>query len=556
MRTMPAKRTRKHGGDSGAAMLIAVFALLLISVVAIALVVSSGTDSSLAGNYRTATSAYYAAVAGLEEARGRLLWKNADFINKTGMYTNVLFDPSGARPAWCLDQVLYIINPASGETVDPANPSNAYYDSEYGQEFPPAGLSAVTVLPYITSDSSGVSIPSGGSLPGPSYKWVRINPVTEQALNIDVDGQGIQAGLLYYDPANLNRSNQAAPGLLVSTQPPFSCPLAAAPTPTSIEPLEITALAVSSNGGGRRLLQYLVAPLIISPDTLDQSFPAALTLDGNGVGFDSPGTANYYMTVHDGCPVAPSTMIYSIAYTDPGDFGDIQPQVAPAGNYSGMSSTCVAASTGLLTAPFVSPTAPPGYTSGLIRATWQTPATLDAVMQDIENSADVVINGSATSASISAQAPTMSAANPMTVVVNGNLRLSGNGFVGYGLLLVTGTLTYDPDTSWNGIVLVVGQGMFVSSGSTMGTGGGIMGAVFVAQTRNGAGNLLSTMGPSCFGTVSSCGTLGFGLGHHGFGGGYGSNPGQGISYSSVFIGSAQGPLTYKVLSFHEIALPN
>lgn len=551
----PAKRRRKQGGDSGAAMLIAIFALLLISVVAIALVVSSGTDSSLAANYRTATSAYYAAMAGLEEARGRLLWKNADFINKTGTYTNVLFDASAARPAWCLNQVLYIINPANGETVDPANTSNPYYDSEYVQEFPPAGLSAATVLPYITSDSSGVSIASGGTLPGPSYKWVRINPVTEQSLNISVDGNGIQPGLLYYDPANLNRSNQPAPGLVVSSQPPFSCPLLAAPTPTSIEPLEITALAVAPNGG-HRLLQYLVAPLIISPDTLDQSFPAALTLDGNSVGFDSPQTTNYFMNVHDGCPVPPSTMIYSIAYTDPADFGNIQTQVVPSGNYSGMPSSCVAASTGLLTAPFVSPTAPPGFTSGLIRATWQTPATLDAVMQDIENSADVVINGSATSATISAQAPTMSAANPMTVVVNGDLRLNGNGFVGYGLLLVTGTLSYDPDTSWNGIVLVVGEGVFVSSGSTAGTGGGISGTVFVAQTRNSAGTLLSTMGSSCFGTVSTCGTLGFGQGHHGFGGGYGSNPGKGISYSSAAITSAQGPLTYKVLSFHEIPLPN
>jgi hypothetical protein len=554
MRMTPAKRGRQPGTDSGAAMLIAIFALLLISVVAIALVVSSGTDSSLAANYRTATSAYYAAMAGLEEARGRLLWKNADFINKTGTYTNVLFDPSGARPAWCLNQVLYIINPAGGETVDPANSSNPYYDSEYGQEFPP-GLSAATVLPYISSDSSGASIPSGGTLPGPAYKWVRINPVTGQSLNINVDGNGIQPNLLYYDPANLNRSNQPAPGLVVSTQPPFTCPLPAAPTPTSIEPLEITALAVAPNGG-HRLLQYLVAPLIISPDTLDQSFPAALTLDGNNVTFDSPQTANYYMNVHDGCPVPPATMIYSIAYTNPNDVADIQTQVAPSGNYSGMPSSCVAASTGLLTVPFVSPPAPPGYTSGLIRATWQTPATLDAVMQDIQNSADVVINGFATSATISAQAPTMSPNNPMTVVVNGNLRLNGNGFVGYGLLLVTGTLTYDPDASWSGIVMAVGQGIFVSSGSTVGTGGGITGTVFVAQTRNSAGTLLSTMGSSCFGTVSTCGTLGFGHGHHGFGGNYGSDPGKGISYSSAAISSAQGPLTYKVLSFHEIPLPN
>ncbi len=67
--------------ERGVALLIAIFALLLVSVVAIALIVSSGTDSALASNYRTSTGAYYAALAGLEEGRGRLLLKNSAFIN-------------------------------------------------------------------------------------------------------------------------------------------------------------------------------------------------------------------------------------------------------------------------------------------------------------------------------------------------------------------------------------------------------------------------------------------------------------------------------------------
>src|SRR5271165_560859 len=66
--------------ESGAALLLAIFALMLISVVAIALVVSQGTDSALAGNYRTSIGAYYAGVAGLEEARGRLSWKNTNCL--------------------------------------------------------------------------------------------------------------------------------------------------------------------------------------------------------------------------------------------------------------------------------------------------------------------------------------------------------------------------------------------------------------------------------------------------------------------------------------------
>ena len=68
---------QKRPSEAGIALLISIFVLLLISVVAIALIVSSGTESALAGNYRNATGVYYAALAGLEEARGRLLPKNS-----------------------------------------------------------------------------------------------------------------------------------------------------------------------------------------------------------------------------------------------------------------------------------------------------------------------------------------------------------------------------------------------------------------------------------------------------------------------------------------------
>src|SRR5947208_10861779 len=82
---------RKRRTDEGIALLIAIFVLLLISVVAIALIVSSGTESALAGNYRSSTGVYYAALSGLEEARGRLLAKNANAFKTT--------NPTGFLPA-------------------------------------------------------------------------------------------------------------------------------------------------------------------------------------------------------------------------------------------------------------------------------------------------------------------------------------------------------------------------------------------------------------------------------------------------------------------------
>jgi hypothetical protein len=124
----------------------------------------------------------------------------------------------------------------------------------------------------------------------------------------------------------------------------------------------------------------------------------------------------------------------------------------------------------------------------------------------------------------------------MTIVVNGDLDLSGWHNTGYGLLLVTGTLKYDPDATWWGVVLVIGQGNFVSTKSGIGE---IDGAMLIAKTRDAAGNLLASLGASSFSQTGS-----------------GTSLGQGINYNSCLVRSAVGPITYKVVSFREIPLAN
>jgi len=121
----------------------------------------------------------------------------------------------------------------------------------------------------------------------------------------------------------------------------------------------------------------------------------------------------------------------------------------------------------------------------------------------------------------------------MTVVVNGNLNVTSWGGTGYGLLLVIGTFTYDPSTTWNGIILVIGQGQI--NNTDHGQYQQIDGAVFVAKTRDAGGNLLG-------------GKIG--------GASVSFDPpmqGNGIRYSSCWIKNAQPTSGYKILSFHEIA---
>src|SRR5690348_6138507 len=111
----------KRKSETGAALIIAMFTLLLVSAVALSLVMASGTESSLAGNYRTSTSAYYASLAGIEEARGRLLPSNANFFNNDPATPNFI-TVNGVLPTLAPGQVRYIINPQGNEVVDPVSP--------------------------------------------------------------------------------------------------------------------------------------------------------------------------------------------------------------------------------------------------------------------------------------------------------------------------------------------------------------------------------------------------------------------------------------------------
>jgi hypothetical protein len=478
--------------ETGSALLIAIFALLLISVVGIALLISTGSDSALAGNYRTSTAAYYAAVAGLEEARGRLLWKNQDFLNKSNTYPT-LFAGQGI-PSFSVYDVLYIVNPdaASGEVVNPTDTLSPYYDREYGSEFK-TGPNVHT--PSVSSDS-----PMAG-LPGPAYKWVRINAVTAGALNLDVSSSGTPPPYdsttpLYYDGTGLNLNSSGT------------------------QALEITAFAYLPDKT-TKYLQYVVAPT-----SLNLTFPSALTLAGNGVTYAGPNSTSFYVNGNDptsgrSCSTPPLSQLSAIGYTNSADGSSL---VAAAsayhpGNYTGYAPP-----------PPASPTPSVGQVS--LPTTLQTPSQLDGpsgLVNTITQNADVVIQGPAARTNM----PTaMSATNPMTVVVNGDLDLTSWHSTGYGLLLVTGNLNYDPDASWEGIVLVIGQGTI--TGSKMGNGR-FDGAMLVAKTRDSSGNLLPdpNLGAASVNFSSNMG-------------------GAGIYYNSCTILQALAPTSYRVLSFREI----
>ncbi len=496
--------------------MIAIFVLLLISVVAIALLVSSGTETALGANYRSSSTVYYAAMAGLEEARGRLLPKNPNYL---GLSVPAL--ASGATLP--LGQAVYIINRLPSETIVPWDSSDAYYDSEYQSEF---GVAA----------SSNSSVPSvwdnsPGGIPGPVYKWVRINAVTEQALYTDVnqDSTFDNTKPLYYDFANVDYNGNPWPSLILpASLPPPS------PTPTSVQALEITALAALPNGS-RKTLQYVVAPT-----ELNMNFPASVILDGTTPKFTAPTSPSFYVKGTDqgsvgACtPTAPP--IRAIGYTDSAaSLSDFEQPSTPQGiqvaspdlrgNYTGASP----------------PSTVPNIAQVTLSPNLATVGALNNLVQTIEANADVVINHNATQADMPAA---MSPTNPMTIVVNGDLTFTAWHGTGYGLLLVTGDMTnmanpaftYDPDAFWNGIILVIGKGWIYSYQASY-TTTQIQGALLVAKTVDASGNPLLSSSPPASSYFNFTSTT----------------AANGIYYSSCWIKAAEAPLKYDVLSFHEIS---
>jgi len=217
--------SRFRNSEAGVALLVAIFILLLISAVAISLIIASGTESSLAANYRSSTSAYYASQSGMEEARGRLMPKSPN------AYDAAFIGPGGSL---ALGAARYVVNPGPGEPATLALLDPPYYpDNEYKSEFPGAPVPATR----LTRPSVLVA-----GLPGPLYKWVRINAITEDSIKVKVNG-GAAGALDTLNPLYYNGSNLLPPTNTDGAQA-----------------LQLTSLAVLPDGS-QKMLRYIVAPL-------------------------------------------------------------------------------------------------------------------------------------------------------------------------------------------------------------------------------------------------------------------------------------------------------
>ncbi len=177
------KKARKQ---RGIALLLCIFALLLVTGIALAMIAMSDTETSVNTNYRDSQKAYFSALGGIQEARVRL-------------FSDATVVPSGAPSTSNANGVIYILNSkGGGETVDPWSNTSNFFDDELCHEYFP-GLNAV----YDTNDNGGTlnlpcrntpgssgwyttrtsTDPNTGTSAALDYKWVRIAPKENRSAN-------------------------------------------------------------------------------------------------------------------------------------------------------------------------------------------------------------------------------------------------------------------------------------------------------------------------------------------------------------------------------------
>src|SRR5512146_2872522 len=102
--------THQPRGERGVALLVALFALLLLSARGLGMMYSADTETSINTNYKDKQAAIYAANSGLEEAKDRLLAQTGDIT------------PPNGTPSLTAQNVIYLINPSASENFSNIQP--------------------------------------------------------------------------------------------------------------------------------------------------------------------------------------------------------------------------------------------------------------------------------------------------------------------------------------------------------------------------------------------------------------------------------------------------
>lgn len=417
--------------ERGVALIAVLLALMLLTAIGLGMMYSANIETDINSNYRDSVVAHYAAQSGLEEGRARLRTSAADHI-----------DPPSGMPSTSVPNIVYIVN---GSDVEPWNPGNAYYDSQWSQEF---SLSGVTGSCVTSPSSSGwcVKYNTGASFavtPPIPYRWVRITTKGNNSTLFPVNGSSSNSTQVCWDdvheqllPAGYSKC-EATPGMW---QPVYM----------------VTSLAVT-NTGARRSAQWEIAPRlpVVTKGAVDSKDDVTLKGSYTISGYDncscqcSGSGSSYTCTTRAGSAVACDTSKYAV-YTA----GSITINGSSGNSYAG-------------TTPVIADHAP--WTADIPKLIDQYKSLPDTVKPYGNQCSGSPADCGTRSSQVFGTYPTgmpnsPSGAVPQVTYVGGSVQLTSSS-TGSGILIVDGDLDVHGGMNFYGLIIVRGVTTFSGGGS-------------------------------------------------------------------------------------------
>lgn len=492
-------KSRALNNQKGIALLMALLTLLLLSAIAAGLIFSTNTDSAINSNFRAEQREYFAARAGLEEARIRMLVPKPGGPTPAGTgdlaaaaYVPTL-PPGTNGGAFTASDMIYITNPnatdAAGAGVKPWDPANPYWDNELCHEYLPNPPYPAGTIPdpgtkCATTTAPGVGNiyytqvasldPNTGTSAAMDYKWVRIMAKQNATVNAyTVDAQRASQTPMPTVPPNANTQVCWTGGA---------------------EVLKTTAtcgLMPSLFGGGNNIIYQLTS--------FASNSTGARRMEQMEIAYDPPINLNSAVSSHGQVTMNGSLTVSGYdscqcsctGQTDPGAADNKATSCTPVPGYAG---TCSTNGNGTLAVfgdsgtPPVDPHGSSGVVSGPVggynttTSTWvydvssivselsTMPGVVNAPTGTRTNVQYPVLPSGAFSCPVGSTCPPSPAYDASKMIdqityVNGDTHLAGGG-QGSGILLVNGNLAIDSGFQFYGLIIVTGNVSFSGGGST------------------------------------------------------------------------------------------
>jgi hypothetical protein len=309
MMNLRAKAKRQK--ERGMALLLALFALLLLSAIGLFMVLASNTETHIDANYSNGLRSYYASRSGLEEVRDRIKYPSGSGGLSDFLPQDIAGNAGG---------VLYVLNPASGETVDPADPTNPYFDDQLCNDYA-SGVAAkdtkCSMLPGTTNwKATAQSATAFGQLGYNAatqlpYKWIRINMKTNRIADPYFVDNNLSGAPLDTRICFDGQTEQLSPG---GTNP--SCDANGMQTVYMLTSLAATAQTSGPNGSRKLMRVEVVAPSIRPPGTITLGVATAAPVLSSSAGIPTIAIDGRPHDVHGLLSAAPSCSMIAPLATD------------------------------------------------------------------------------------------------------------------------------------------------------------------------------------------------------------------------------------------------